>query len=142
VRISALALLLSACIPDNGPLMRPGEDCMACHGGTGSLPQAERTRHAKTWTVAGTVFEASDTAAGVEGAEIEIVDADGFSFALRSNLAGNFYSRESVRLPLKACIARGGATICQQSEVTSGACNSCHGLAQLGAPQPPLIVAP
>jgi hypothetical protein len=112
---------------------------MACHGGTGSLPQGERPRHAKTWTLAGTVFEPPpDTAVGVEGAEIEIVDADGFSFSLRSNLAGNFYSRESVRLPLSACIARGGATICQQSPVTSGACNSCHGLPQLGAPQPPL----
>ena len=134
-----LAALACACVPDNGPLMRPGEDCMACHGGTGSLPAGERRRHARDWTVAGTVFDPADTAVGIEGAEIEITDANGFRFTLTSNEAGNFYVRNQVTLPLAACISRNGTTVCQQSPVTSGSCNSCHGLAVLGAPQPPLL---
>ena len=141
MRALLLAAAACACVPDNGPLMRPGEDCMACHGGRGTLPPGERERHAKAWSVAGTVFEAAGgglEGAGVEGADVQITDSAGFSFALRTNQAGNFYTRETVVLPLRACIARGGATVCQQSPVTSGACNSCHGLAVLGAPQPPL----
>jgi hypothetical protein len=137
MRGALLAMALCACVPDNGPLMRPGEDCMACHGGDGSI-LPERVRDAKAWTAAGTVFDPADTAMGIEGAQVRITDADGFSFALRTNLAGNFYTRETIRLPLQACIARNGATMCQQGPVTSGACNSCHGLAALRAPQPPL----
>lgn len=133
-----LAVALCACVPDNGPLMRPGEDCMACHGGDGTALPGEHLRHAKAWTAAGTVFDPADTANGIEDAQVQITDANGFSFALRTNLAGNFYTRETIRLPLQACLTRNGATRCQQSPVTSGACNSCHGLAALGAPQPPL----
>ena len=139
MKLPLLAVLLCACVPDNGPLMRPGEDCMACHGESGgSLPPGERRRHAKDWTVAGTVFDQANPAAGIEGAEIAITDANGFHFTLTSNEAGNFYVRNDVTLPLNACVSRNGTTVCQQSPVTSGSCNSCHGLAVLGAPQPPL----
>ena len=133
------ALALCACVPDNGPLMRPGEDCMACHGGDGTILAGERVRHAKPWQAAGTVFDPAAPTEGVEGVQVEIADASGFSFSLRTNLAGNFYTAETLRLPLRACLSRNGATTCQQSPVTSGACNSCHGLAALGAPQPPLV---
>ena len=59
-------------------------------------------------------------------------------FFHRRDEAGNFYVRNDVTLPLNACVSRNGTTVCQQSPVTSGSCNSCHGLAVLGAPQPPL----
>lgn len=133
-----LALALCACVPDNGPLMRPGEDCLACHGRDGTTPPGERARNAIAWSAAGTVFNPADPTAGSEGVRVQITDASGFSFALGTNLAGNFYTRETLRFPLRACLSRGGATVCQQGPVTSGACNSCHGLAALGAPQPPL----
>jgi hypothetical protein len=138
MRAAALSLLVCACVPDNGPLMRPGEDCMACHGGHGTLAPGERTRHAKAWTVAGTVFDPNDLALGVEGAQVHLTDANGWSFSLRTNEAGNFYSRENVAFPLQACISRGAASKCQVSPVANGSCNSCHGLALLGAPEPPL----
>lgn len=117
--------------------MEPGENCQGCHGEQGPLYLGEPLRRARTWTIAGTVYDARGINS-VEGAQVQITDANGFAFSLRTNPAGNFYSREQVALPLKACIENGGKTICQQSPVTSGACNSCHNLALFGAPAPPL----
>ena len=142
MRRAAVLLALCACVPENGPLMRPGEDCLACHGGQGTLPFGERTRHAKAWTVAGTVFETDANAqfegAGIEGAEVQITDAAGWSFSLRTNLAGNFYTREGVQFQLHVCVAHGSARRCMESPSATGGCNGCHGLAVTGAPQPPL----
>lgn len=137
----ALAVLVStaACVPKDGPLMEAGENCQGCHGGSGPLYLGERRREGVTWTVAGTVFEASNPAVSVEGAQVQITDATGFSFSLRSNLAGNFYTRETVSLPLQACIQNNGHKTCQQSPVTSGSCNSCHNLSVFNAPEPPLV---
>ena len=136
--IAALALA-GACVPSDGPLMEPGENCQGCHGRDGVLFLGERERHAKQWTVAGTVFDPANTAVGIESAQVHVTDANGFSFHLRTNQAGNFYSRESVTLPLQACIERNGKTVCQQSPVTSGACNSCHNLSVFNVPEPPLV---
>jgi hypothetical protein len=130
-----VAMALCACVPEDGPLMRPGEDCMACHGGDGSIVPGGVT-DAKAWTTAGTVFDRANTSRGAEGAQVQITDANGFSFSLRTNLVGNFYTRETIRLPLQTCISRNGRTLCMQSPATSGACNLCHGLGS--APQPPL----
>ena len=137
----ALAVLAAsfACVPSDGPLMDAGENCQGCHGETGPLYLGEEQREAKEWTVAGTVFDAKNPATGSEGAQVQITDAQGFSFSLRANLAGNFYTRESVSFPLHACIAKNGQTVCQQSPVTSGSCNACHNLAVFNAPQPPLV---
>ncbi len=135
--IAAALAACWACVPSDGPLMEPGENCQGCHGGTGTLYFGERRRHAKAWTVAGTIFDPANAAAGFEGAQVHITDANGFDFRLRTNLAGNFYTRETVQLPLQACIERGGNTVCQQSPVTSGACNSCHN--PLDTPEPPLV---
>ncbi len=138
IALAALAASL-ACVPADGPLMEPGENCQGCHGGTGPLYLGERRRHGREWTIAGTVYDPANPALGVEGAQVKISDAKGFSFSLRTNQAGNFYSRETVAFPLQACIERNGRTTCQQSPVTSGSCNACHNLAIFGAPQPPLL---
>jgi hypothetical protein len=116
-----VALLLCAC-GGSGPDMRPGEDCQRCHGGGSG-------KGGRIWTFAGTVYAAADAAAdaGVLDARVHVTDANGWSFMLRTNAAGNFYSAESVTFPLKICIERGGAEQCQVSAITSGACNSCHG---------------
>ena len=54
-----LLLLASACIPGNGPMMAPFQDCLGCHSSAGS---------AKSWTVAGT---------WAKGATITVTDATG-----------------------------------------------------------------
>ncbi len=144
IPVLALASSLCGCVPDDGPAMRPGEDCMQCHSTSaslgGTLPGGERGHHASpAWSVAGTVFASGTSSAGYEGAEIQVTDANGWSFSLRSNEAGNFYSAESPTFPLHVCLNANGTTRCQQSALTSGACNSCHSAAgavgaQLAAP--------
>ena len=50
--IALLITALTACgIPERGPLMSAGEDCLSCHGSGTGLEQGP------TWSVAGTVFD-------------------------------------------------------------------------------------
>ncbi len=107
--VAAAALLSAGCIPDPGPMMKPGEDCLECHGGGGGEEDAV------PWTVAGTF--------GHEGSAIAIRDATGWSFTLTANQAGNFYTRESVSFPLT--VAVDGQAM--PGSVTYGGCNRCHG---------------
>lgn len=124
--IATLAAL-AACVPEEGPLMQPGSDCMRCHGG-GEAP---------TWTIAGTVYRTSDAdpGAGLRGVRVQVTDASGWSFTLRSNQAGNFYSAEAVAFPLRVCLEDGSSTACMPDPVPRGSCNSCH-------TQPPQNFAP
>lgn len=80
---AALLLLSSACVPDDGPLMSPGEDCLECHG-AGEGP---------SWNAAGTWQR--------EGQTVRIVDANGRSFSLRTNQVGNFYTAEKLAYPIR-----------------------------------------
>ena len=84
--------------------MKPGTDCLECHGGG----------DARTWTVAGT---------WTRGAGVTIADAAGKSFTLRGNAAGNFYTAESLTFPLTVSVD--GQTM--PNPVTWGGCNRCHG---------------
>jgi hypothetical protein len=101
------ALLLSGCVPAEGPMMKPGADCLACHdGGT-----------ARRWTVAGTW--------GGQGNHVAIQDANGKSLGLTTNDAGNFYTAESLVFPLQVSVngtpMPGGLSASQ-----GGSCNRCH----------------
>ncbi len=133
---AALALVLGACTPDNGPTMRPGDDCLRCHGGSASTAQVrgeeggEGEDDARAWSLAGTVYPSvnSSASAGIEGVDVEVTDAAGFSFVLQSNVVGNFYSAEKVAFPLRVCVGRNGARRCMESLAQNGACNSCHAL--------------
>lgn len=120
-------LALAGCTPENGPTMRPGDDCLRCHGGSpGGTLGGERP--APRWTLAGTVYATinAEASAGVEGAQVQVKDAKGFSFTLETNLAGNFYTAESVTFPLTVCVARHGQVNCMDTPVQHGACNYCH----------------
>jgi hypothetical protein len=123
VRCTAAAALLalSACIPEEGPMMAAGRDCMECHSSDGG-----EEADARAWTVAGTI-------AGRRGAHVTITDQNGWSFTLRSNQAGNFYTAESVALPLRAISVDGTAMSAADMAKTAaqrhpGSCNAsgCH----------------
>jgi hypothetical protein len=88
-----------------GPLMRPGEDCLSCHG----------------FSAAGTVFSGGAGASGVT------VTVGGV--ALASNAAGNFFTQSPITFPAKVSVARNGVTIDMPTPAPSGACNGCHGAA-------------
>jgi hypothetical protein len=119
--VAAAALLaLAGCIPEEGPMMAPGRDCMECHAsGAGE-------EEAKPWTVAGTI-------SGRRGAHVTITDQNGWSFTLRSNQAGNFYTAEGVALPLRAISVDGASMSATDMARTGqmpnpGSCNAagCH----------------
>lgn len=106
----ALALLLLAtlgCIPEEGPLMEPGSDCMECHGG-GEAPR---------WTVAGTW--------GGQGNEVRIQDAAGKTFTRHTNQVGNFWTSEPVTFPLRVSV--NGAAMPAAVQASGASCNRCHG---------------
>jgi hypothetical protein len=111
-RLAVLAGLLgAACIPNPGPTMSPGQDCLECHGNGGGEEDAV------AWTVAGTWSG--------QGLHVDIQDAAGKSFTLRTNQVGNFYTREPVRFPLR--VAVDGQAM--PNTITYGGCNrsGCHG---------------
>ena len=126
--LAALGAL--GCIPADGPTMRPGDDCLRCHGMDPGGPETGPVRPATPWSLAGTIYAApdADPNAGIEGAEVQLTDANGFSFTLETNLVGNFYSAESVAFPLTVCVSRGGATQCMQTPAPNGSCNYCHAI--------------
>ncbi len=105
----ALWLAAAGCIPEEGPMMRPGSDCLECHGGAGGEESGRR------WTVAGTW-------AG-QGNQVVLVDAGGKTVALHTNRAGNFWTAEPLAFPLQASV--NGTAMPQP--VTQGSCNRCHG---------------
>jgi hypothetical protein len=91
---------------------------MECHAAGASEDEA------RPWTVAGTI-------AGREGAHVTITDQNGWSFTLRSNRAGNFYTAEPVALPLRAVSVDGQAMSATDLAKTAtqrhpGSCNACH----------------
>lgn len=88
-----------------GPLMLPGQDCLACHDGAQAL----------RWTVAGTWSRA--------GATVTLADSRGRTVTLTTNQVGNFYTSQALAFPLTARV--GGQQM--PDPVTYGGCNRCHG---------------
>lgn len=118
---AAAVLLASGCgVPAEGPLMRPGRDCLGCHSASGGASPA--------WTVAGTVFTgpADPPGAGLRDVQVHLVDAAGRAIALRTNAAGNFYTREPLRFPVQARIEKDGVNRAMVGPVPHGGCNACH----------------
>jgi hypothetical protein len=116
---TALTLLLAAtaCVPEEGPMMAPFQDCIGCHNGGA----------ATRWTVAGT---------WAKGAHVTITDSNGKTVALRGNDVGNFYTAEGLAFPITVSVD--GAVMHQWDRVTGepdptkvaqvsyGGCNACH----------------
>jgi predicted CXXCH cytochrome family protein len=113
------ALLAAACVPGEGPLMAPNQDCLGCHG----------RGEAQGWTVAGTY--------GGRGSRVTITDANGKSLTLHTARNGNFYTAEPVTFPLR--VAVDGREM-QDPVRKYGGCNVCHGPG--GAVIPGELMAP
>ncbi len=112
-----------------GPLHRPGQPCLLCHDGAMGDPPR--------FTVAGTVFSTPGTLLAVEGATVQLVDANGSGAQVTTNSAGNFYATPgdySPTFPLQVTVAGpAGPTVHMQTLIggngtvePNGACASCH----------------
>jgi hypothetical protein len=111
-RAAAVAVLLmtsAACIPEEGPMMKPGSDCLECHGGG--------EEDARRWTVAGTWSG--------QGRQVSIVDAAGKSFSRHTNQVGNFWTSEPVTFPLRVSVD--GVAMPNAVNAADASCNRCHG---------------
>ena len=108
--LAALLLATAACIPEEGPMMMPGSDCMECHTG-GEAPK---------WTVAGTWKR--------RGQQVGVTDASGKAFTLHTNQAANFWSAEPVTFPLRVTVD-GVAMPAAVQASSRGSCSAagCHG---------------
>jgi hypothetical protein len=107
--LAALLVAAAGCIPEEGPMMEPGSDCMECHDGG----------DARRWTLAGTMNETES--------ELLIVDAAGKTFTRHTNRVGNVWTSEPVTFPITVSI--NGQVMQQKVQASSrGSCNlaGCH----------------
>jgi hypothetical protein len=110
--LSATVLLATAaCVPEEGPMMEPGSDCLECHGG-GEASQA--------WTAAGTMNYTNRT--------LLIQDAAGKTFTRPVNKVGNVWTSEPLTFPLRVSID--GNAMPDPVQASGASCNraaGCHG---------------
>ena len=66
-----------------GPLHRPGQPCLVCHGADG--PAESR------FSLAGTVYQLPDTVEPLGDVTVRFIDSTGAQYRVVSNCAGNFY---------------------------------------------------
>ncbi|RME24288.1 MAG: carboxypeptidase regulatory-like domain-containing protein, partial [Deltaproteobacteria bacterium] len=104
-----------------GGTMLPGSNCMACHDGSGGGEE-----EAPRFGVAGTVFTDIDGGGEARNATVFVTDSTGQSVTLTTNSVGNFYTTRQLTPPLTAEVEADGFTAAMTSEVSTGACNSCH----------------
>jgi hypothetical protein len=117
--------MLPGCVEEEGPLMKPGENCLRCHGG-GDAPR---------FTVAGTVYSCAEAGSGdgVGGVAIVIKDGSGTEIErLTSNEVGNFYSFSQMPSSFQVSVERNGTGHEMADSPSTGACNSCHSVPPQG----------
>jgi hypothetical protein len=106
---------------DVGPLHRPGQPCLACHGGSGPA-KAE-------FAFGGTVYK-EETSDGYEGVDVQLTDATQTVKHITTNRAGNLYiGQESWQpiAPIHVQISFQDVTAQMATHIgRDGSCASCH----------------
>ncbi len=106
-----------------GPLHRPGQPCVVCHGGAGPAKSQ--------FSVAGTVYEVQGQQAPAVGAQVAMEDVNGSLFTADTNAAGNFFvtpSQWSPTAPIKGpTVSQGKSLELMISNIGRyGSCAGCH----------------
>ncbi|MCX6225048.1 MAG: hypothetical protein NTV01_09940 [Bacteroidia bacterium] len=110
---------------DGGANHNAGIDCLVCHRANGGGKGV--------FSAGGTVYKAG-TATGAVGATISIFansDGSGIPVAtMSSEVGGNFYTKSSIYFGtgLYVKVAYAAGTSSMMTPITTGACNSCHGV--------------
>jgi hypothetical protein len=107
----------------DGPGMRPGEDCLACHNPAGSAS-------AHWFGAAGTVVDGAG--APLAGVAVSLTDSRSRVVNDVTNWAGNFYFAQELTPPLAVSVV--GEAGERTMAAATGACNSCHGAAGSAGP--------
>lgn len=105
--------------------MHPGLACIDCHKQSG---EEDATIFAVAGTVYPTAHEPDDcVATGVQGAIVEITEANGTVSSLQVNSSGNFsLEKFGFQTPYTAKVIFNGVERVMHAEQTEGDCNSCH----------------
>jgi hypothetical protein len=106
-----------------GPLHRPGQPCMTCHGGDGPGEP--------DYAFAGTIYAVRNGATPLAGVTVTLTDASGVTKTLSSNEAGNFFLEkelwESVKLPVFVELSNGTKVKPMKTRIgRNGGCAFCH----------------
>jgi hypothetical protein len=106
-----------------GPLHRPGQPCLACHGGSGPA-------HFHM-TIGGTVYAYGNQTTPAVGATVVIEDIAGAFGTAMSNQAGNFFIAASEWQPtfpiIVPQVTLGAVSQQMQTHVgRDGSCATCH----------------
>ena len=107
-----------------GPLHRPGQPCLVCHGPFGPA--------SVQFSVAGTVYEEAGQETPAVGAMVSIEDIRGASVVSGTNSAGNFYvllADFSPTYPLLPQVSSSDGGVVQTMTTyvaRNGSCSACH----------------
>jgi hypothetical protein len=104
-----------------GPLMRPGQNCLRCHG-------PNREAASKPWSAGGTVYPSPDSPVdkGMAGVSVLLVDAAGKRVTLTTNAVGNFYTAEPLKGPINVTLEKDGKVKKMPRGAPAGSCGACH----------------
>ena len=105
---------------------RAGQPCATCHQAGGDADT--------DFSVGGTIFAGPDNLIGVEGARIDLVDANGTSPPIvkpvLTNCVGNFFVLRSdwdPAFPIAVRVTKGGVTRTMRSPIgRASSCADCH----------------
>ena len=107
-----------------GPLHRPGQPCLTCHGGDGP--------GGLVFSLAGTVVDTRGAAAPAINAYVQTEDIDGNYWTVQTNAAGNFYVEADhfqPVYPVRMTVVSQDMSVSQQMQTYSardGSCADCH----------------
>ena len=107
-----------------GPMHRPGQPCLTCHGGSGPA--------SLQMSVGGTVYDTQGQTTPSVNATVQIEDVDGHIWNARTNAVGNFFvSLEDFapHYPTQPNVAPSDGAIPQQMTThisRDGSCADCH----------------
>jgi hypothetical protein len=106
-----------------GPLHRPGQPCVTCHGGSGPASQQ--------FSLGGTVYLVKGQTMPAANATVTIEDSTGAVGTTQTNSAGNFYitvQQWQPRYPLWPQVVLGSDTQMMSTHIgRDGSCADCHG---------------
>jgi hypothetical protein len=105
-----------------GPLHRPGQPCLTCHGGSGPA-RAQ-------FVSGGTLYQSHTGTLPLDGATVEITDPKMNKWDVKTNSAGNFYvtiSDTTIGYPAHVSVSFDGVTATMLTHIgRDGSCNDCH----------------
>jgi hypothetical protein len=124
-----------------GPLHRPGQPCVTCHGGSGPA-------HTQ-FSMGGTVYAVDRSSQPAVGAIVSLEDVTGATYNATTNSAGNFYmtlSQFSPQYPVSVMQVTSADGSQNQAMTTlinrDGSCADCHANPRGPDSEGPIYLAP